>query len=160
MMLRESAPPPGDKEAAFCFFKLPWTAQVSNSMYLCGVSSLTGLTRHSARRTSCVCVSLSLSHLQGLYGHVESEVSEWPTGATRVSRLVFIGDLSPRVQDALRAGVRSCLAAPRARPPPPKVRPPPSAAAGRTSGGGGGGGFASRLGSVKFGGGGSEDLFL
>lgn len=108
----------------------------------------------SARRTSCV------SRLQGLYGHVESEVSEWPAGATRVSRLVFIGDLSPRVQDALRAGVRSCLAPPRARPPPPKVRPPPSAAGRAGGGGGGGGGFASRLGSVKFGGGGSEDPFL
>lgn len=88
---------------------------------------------------------------------MESEVSEWPAGATRVSRMVFIGDLSPRIQDALRAGVRSCVAAPRARPPPRKVRPTP----GRDSGGGGGGGgFASRLGSVKFGVGASEDLFL
>eukprot|EP00752_Nemacystus_decipiens_P007212 g6455.t1 len=96
--------------------------------------------------------------VQGLYGHVESEVSEWPAGATRVSRLVFIGDLSTRVQDALRAGVRSCLAAPRARPPPPKSRPPASLA-GRARGGGGGG-FASRIGAVKFGGGGSDDIYL
>ncbi|CAM9166451.1 unnamed protein product [Ectocarpus sp. 6 AP-2014] len=96
--------------------------------------------------------------VQGLYGHFESEVSDWPAGATRVSRMVFIGDLSPRVQEALRAGVRSCVAARRARPPPPK----PRAIAGRERGsgfGGGGGGFASRLGAVKFGGGGN-DLFL
>ncbi|CAM9429909.1 unnamed protein product, partial [Hapterophycus canaliculatus] len=58
--------------------------------------------------------------VQGLYGHFESEVSDWPPGATRLSRMVFIGDLSPRVQEALRAGVRSCIAAPRARPPTPK----------------------------------------
>ncbi|CAM9909711.1 unnamed protein product [Ectocarpus fasciculatus] len=98
--------------------------------------------------------------VQGLYGHFESEGSDWPAGATRVSRMVFIGDLSPRVQEALRAGVRSCIAARRARPPPPK----PRAIAGRDGGsggggGGGGGGFASRLGTVKFGGGGN-DLFL
>lgn len=98
---------------------------------------------------------------QGLYGHFESEVSDWPPGATRLSRMVFIGDLSPRVQEALRAGVRSCIAAPRARPPPPKPlaqRPPATRYSG--GGGGGGGAFASRLGSVKFGGGGGDDLFL
>ncbi|CAN0388667.1 unnamed protein product [Ectocarpus sp. 12 AP-2014] len=96
--------------------------------------------------------------VQGLYGHFESEVSDWPAGATRVSRMVFIGDLCSRVQEALRAGVRSCVAPRRARPPHPKSR----AIAGRERGsgvGGGGGGFASRLGSVKFGGG-ENDLFL
>ncbi|CAB1117394.1 unnamed protein product [Ectocarpus sp. CCAP 1310/34] len=96
--------------------------------------------------------------VQGLYGHFESEVSDWPAGATRVSRMVFIGDLCPRVQEALQRGVRSCVASRRARPLPPK----PRAIAGRERGsgvGGGGGGFASRLGSVKFGGG-ENDLFL
>ncbi|CAN0551875.1 unnamed protein product [Ectocarpus sp. 12 AP-2014] len=96
--------------------------------------------------------------VQGLYGHFESEVSDWPAGATRVSRMVFIGELCPRVQEALRAGVRSSVASRRARPPPPK----PRVIAGRerrSRVGGGGGGFASRLGSVKFGGG-ENDLFL
>ncbi|CAM9600127.1 unnamed protein product [Scytosiphon promiscuus] len=98
--------------------------------------------------------------VQGLYGHFESEVSDWPPGATRLSRMVFIGDLSPRVQEALRAGVRSCVAAPRARPPPPKPRTQRSSAGRDGGGSGGGGAFASRLGSVKFGGGGGDDLFL
>lgn len=100
------------------------------------------------------------SSTKGLYGHFESEVSDWPPEATRLSRMVFIGDLSPRVQEALRAGVRSCIAAPRARPPPPKPRVQRPSARRDGGGGGGGGAFASRLGSVKFGGGGGDDLFL
>ena len=107
---------------------------------------------------------MGLGGAKGLYGHVESEVSDWPAGATRVSRVVFIGDLSPRVQEALRTGVRSCVAPPRARPPPPPKTRPQGSAVGRGGGGGGGGGsgggggFASRLGSVKFGGGGIDDM--
>lgn len=93
-------------------------------------------------------------NFQGLYGHFESELGRWPAGSTRRSRLVFIGDLPPIVQESLKVGVRSCIAQPRPRPPPP---PRKSMA---TSGGeASGAGFANRLGAVKFGGR-DDDLLL
>ncbi|CAM9882120.1 unnamed protein product [Ascophyllum nodosum] len=91
--------------------------------------------------------------VQGLYGHFESQIFEWPTGVPRRSRLVFIGNLPPRTQEALRAGVSSCIAPPRSRRSPPPPRRLAQEAAG------GGSAFAARLRSVKFGGG-DDDLFV
>ena len=70
------------------------------------------------------------TYTQGLYGHFESEVSDWPVGTTRRSRMVFIGDLPPVMQEALRAGVRSCMVAARPRVLPP---PPPSSSSSSSS---------------------------
>ena len=103
--------------------------------------------------TCFVAFALLSGELQGLYGHFESQIFEWPTGVPRRSRLVFIGNLPPRTQEALRAGVSSCIAPPRSRRSPPPPRRLAQEAAG------GGSAFAARLGSVKFGGG-DDDLFV
>lgn len=106
--------------------------------------------------------------MQGLYGHVESEAGEWPAGVARRSRIVFIGDFSTVMRENLEAGVRSCVARPRAqqvtpgwrasaaaaqRPAPAPARTQAAAALPNYDS------FARRLGAVKFGGEG-EDVFL
>ncbi|CAM9831150.1 unnamed protein product, partial [Sphacelaria rigidula] len=93
--------------------------------------------------------------VQGLYGHFETEVGDWPAGATRRTRLVFIGDLPSAVQESLKTGVRSCVAKSAPRPAPPPTRKATTS----LSGGAGGTGFANRFGTVKFGGR-DDDNFL
>lgn len=48
--------------------------------------------------------------ISGVYGHVETEQGQWKATARPCTRIVFIGRLSPSLQQELRAGVLSCLA--------------------------------------------------
>jgi hypothetical protein len=49
--------------------------------------------------------------VQGVYGHVEDEdTGEWPSGSKPRTRIVFIGQLPPALQDDIRRGLIGCLA--------------------------------------------------